>query len=125
MTTEEFIRRFKWTADKKESWRILKDATADGGSLQRWFEGDCDDFACTVLWLECGQSMSKFWWKLITLGAVFWLAKKPGGRYHVMLWMKGKGWIDNTQPVWSSESTKSYRRILPYPVILVKIKMMM
>jgi len=112
MTTQQFINKFKWVKDRRDSWRILDTAP---------YAGDCDDFATTVLWLECGRSLWKFWWMLTSFQAVMWLCKGPSGAQHVVLWMRGRGWIDNTAPKWALRCSCPKISPLPLPVVAAKM----
>lgn len=82
----DFVKRFRYRADVKDRWTLLDEP----GLVY----GDCEDFALTVAWLECGESWPRFWWAVATLRVVFWQASLNGVS-HMMLWVRGKGWIDN------------------------------
>lgn len=106
--------RFRWTADRVDGWRVLD---APAGPLK----GDCDDFALTALWLTCGRSWLRLWWLVATFQAAFWFARLNGGGGHMMLWVRGRGWIDNIHPEWSGRAR--HKRVFPVllPVILIKL----
>lgn len=106
--------RFRWTADRVDGWRVLD---APAGPLR----GDCDDFALTALWLVCGGSWLRLWWLVATFQAVFWYSRLPSGGGHMMLWMRGRGWIDNIYPNWSD--CARHRRVFPVllPVAVIKL----
>lgn len=66
------------------------------------YEGDCNDFALTVLLLLEGG-----WWgaikALITFRAVLWLVWSPSNGVfprHVVLYHADHGWIDSTNRKW-------------------------
>jgi len=64
--------------------------------------GVCTDFAWTMAWLEAG-SFLKLLWNLITFKMVFWLVHSKENKIlprHVVLYYRGKGWIDSTFPFW-------------------------
>ncbi len=86
--------RFKWTADEHDGWDFL---TAPTGQLR----GDCDDYACTALLIEAGGSLWRFWFWVLTFQAVFWYTRY-NGTSHLMVWRRGRGWIDNTKPFWGA-----------------------
>lgn len=111
-----FIRRFHWVPDQCDSWRILD---AQIGRL----DGDCDDFAITVLWIMSGKSMLRMWWRLLTFSAVIWHCRTDRGTIHAALWLRRHGWIDSIHPDWSQ--SPRHTRIIPVlpPVILLKMGM--
>ena len=111
-TISDLRKKFEYTSDKVDGWRILK---GDGP-----LRGDCDDFAITALWIEADQSMVKFWWMLNTCQAAIWYTKTSRGVGHNMLWVKGKGWIDNNHPYWGE---RQYRKIFPWPTPAIALKM--
>jgi predicted transglutaminase-like cysteine proteinase len=88
----ELRARFKYKADARDKWSLL-----DGEN----FAGDCEDFSLTALWLLAGRSWPRLWWMVLTFQAVFWHARLSNGGGHVMLWVRGHGWIDNIYPTWS------------------------
>jgi hypothetical protein len=109
-------KRFVWTRDGRlDGWRVLR-----GGPMDPLM-GDCDDFAATALAIECGGSWLRFWARVLTFRAVFWLAYVPSGARHVMLWHRGLGWIDNTHPAWGP---RACRRIMPIPAPIVAAKLL-
>lgn len=111
-----FNANFKWTSDGRlDSWRLLRD------NISGRFKGDCDDYAVTVAYLDSGSSWLRFWWRLVTRQQVFWYTKTPQGEPHLMLWVRGKGWIDNINPTFGG---RKFRRVFPAPVWLVVMKML-
>lgn len=108
---KELCDRFVYQSDRKDRWTILGDGN---------WHGDCEDFALTALWLLSGKSWLRLWWLVLTCQAVIWHASTAGGP-HVMLWVRGKGWIDNWYPVWSSYAR--HQRVFPYlaPILAIKL----
>lgn len=106
--------RFKWTADKADGWRVLRNEV---GPLK----GDCDDFAITALWLTAGRSWARVWWMLLTFQAVIWFCQTNSGGGHVMLWVRGKGWIDNIYPTWGPKPRHTRR--FPHIITVIMIKL--
>lgn len=105
--------RFKWTADGKvDSWRVLQGQ----GKLR----GDCDDYALTALFIHCDYSWFILWWRVLTFQSMIWLTRTKGGELHAMLWHRGRGWIDNTNPEWGERKLK---RIMPFilPAMVIKV----
>lgn len=107
------LEKFKYRNDKVDRWTILSD--------ERGWEGDCEDFAMTVAWGLSGQLWLRFWWMVVTLQIVFWHAKTETGP-HVMLWVSGKGWIDNWYPTWNMRA--QHQRQWPYVAPLLAIKLL-
>jgi hypothetical protein len=89
---EDLAERFYYTPDWFHTMRVLRGT--------RRLRGDCEDFAATALWIEAGGSSLRAWWWLITFQAVFWHTVSPRGHGHAMLWLRGRGWIDNWHPAW-------------------------
>lgn len=114
MDIKDLRKRFVWTRDGFDSYRILK---ARFGPL----EGDCDDFAATSLWIAEGKSMMRFWLAVLTFRAVFWAVKGEGWASHVVLYHRDFGWIDNQSPAWGR---KRHTLRYPVPFFMVAIKML-
>ena len=104
MILDDLRTRFIYTADATDHWTVLR---APSGPLK----GDCDDFALTVLWITAGQSWWRILWLVLTVQACMWYTRTPRGRGHMMLWMRGHGWIDNIYPDWG---VRRHPRIVPY-----------
>lgn len=94
--------RFGYRAETADRWTLLD---APKGVLQ----GDCEDWSYTAAWLLSGRSWLTFWWKVCTCQIVFWRAIS-GGQTHMMLWVRGRGWIDNIYPQFGP---RRHRRIFP------------
>ena len=107
---DTFIRRYRWRQDNIDGWQVVA------------AEGDCDDFALTAAYLMCGGSWLKFWWKVLTLQMVFWLSLTKDDQRHMVLWLRGYGWIDNIYPNWSG--SPRHRRVAPLPFPVVAFKML-
>lgn len=107
-------KRFKWTEDGLDTYRILSEPT---GRLL----GDCDDFAVTALWLAEGKSMKNFWIALNLRRGVLWRVKDSGWASHMVLYHSKLGWIDNQNPEWSPR--RHFKLRFPMPVTVVVAKM--
>lgn len=83
--------RFTYLADVRDRWTVLDAPT---GPL--W--GDCDDFALTALWLLAGRSWLRMLWLIATFQACMWRTRTGSGLGHMMLWVRGSGWICNIYP---------------------------
>jgi len=96
MTLDQAIdyvnRRFRYTADATsfftDYWFVMRD---HNGVMQ----GDCDDYAITVLWLVCGASIWQFVWRVLILHQYRLHRVRTGaGEYHVVTQV-GDSWYDN------------------------------
>lgn len=108
---DELRARFAYKLDKKDTWTLL------GG--ENW-QGDCEDFSLTALYLTAGKSWLRLWWMVITFQAMFWRADTANGP-HMMLWVKGKGWIDNWYPTWSNQARHKKRYPLVAPLLAMTL----
>jgi hypothetical protein len=64
---ENLQHRFVYKSDKKvDSWRIMEE------DKNGKFHGDCDDYATTVWWYVCDESLWKFWTGILVFKARFW-----------------------------------------------------
>ncbi len=116
MTLDDLNARFYWTADGLiDSWHVMWGLDAHGR-----LRGDCDDYAMTVLRRVVAKSAWRFWWLLLTMQAMPWFTRLPNGEWHVMLWVRRLGWIDNTNPYWGLRKMPLY---FPFvlPVAVLKL----
>lgn len=119
VAVREVASRFRYIGDerqygKREKWKIMR---AEEGPL----EGDCEDFALTVLWNIADKSMWKFWWLVCTFQAMIWFTKTERGNGHAMLWYRGR-WVDNIYSTWSDKPR--HPRYFPYVAPLMALKML-
>lgn len=113
-----FLERYRYKADVYDYWTLL-----DGGVGE--VQGDCEDFAYTMLWLISGESWWRFWWMIVTCQAMIWAVRFPKtGEGHAALWVRGQGWIDCNYPRWSPTShyTKMFPFIAPLFALALAIK---
>jgi hypothetical protein len=112
---KKLLRVFVYKPDGRiDSWRILE------GN----YEGDCDDFALTLLYKLSGDSLFKFWFNLITLRATFWFCKSPSGSGHLLLKYDGL-FSDNTMDHWYSYEDSPHTKMFPLPFPIVALKMLL
>lgn len=93
MTTESFARAFRYHRTKPFS--LIRNVSRD---LEP--KGACGTFAWSVLHIETG---GKPWQAILTGKAMLWRCKSPVNKAvprHVVLWVRGKGWIDSTDRFW-------------------------
>jgi hypothetical protein len=108
MELEKFNAKFVYKADTMDTWRVLTEP----------YEGDCDDYACTVLWFMEG-SWLRFWWSVFIFKAVFWLVLDKNGERHIVLSYSDKGYIDNHYPYWRDTMEPHKKKWpIPLPVVL-------
>ena len=94
MTLDELATSFKYTSEKRDTWRILSLSDC---------RGDCDDYACTALYIVKG-SLWAFWVALIFGSAKIHFVTTHTGGGHAVLGYNGM-YIDN----WSRKFvTKEY-----------------
>lgn len=84
MTLDDLATGFAYTSDKMDTWRIL-----DVSDLR----GDCDDFACTALYIATG-SLWSFWVSLVFGSAKIHYVTTVSGGGHAVLEYEGL-YIDN------------------------------
>lgn len=103
--------RFHYLSEVRDRWTVL-----DAKSGPLW--GDCDDFALTALWLIAGRSWLRMIWLVATLQACMWRAKTDSGIGHMVLWVRGRGWICNIYPQFGN---LKFSRRLPFvlPLFLI------
>ena len=106
--------RFREKRERGDSWRILR---APGP-----IEGDCEDYALTLIWLLAGRSLWRFWWGLLSLRYVLWFCR-VGGEGHMVLWVRGHGWTDNLTRHFAEHLPKTHRRKWPYLVPTIALKL--
>ncbi len=112
---DSFRKRFVYKSDGRfDTWRILKTP----GRV----EGDCDDFAVTMLWLVSDQSMFTFWKKLLTGTASFWYCVTAGGENHVTLKVNDQ-YIDNIYPAFSS--LPKHKMLSKASLLQIAVKMLL
>ena len=77
-------------AHLNETWKYLYDDDQYGSDT--WhiikeppYEGDCEDYALTLLWLMSGKSMVNFWINIITMQAQLRRVSMKRGGFHVVL----------------------------------------
>lgn len=108
--------RYRYRRDGKiDSWRIMP---LEGEMLV----GDCDDYVTTLMFLLSGESNTRLMWDILRAKYVPWFCKMPDGQYHVVLWVKGHGWIDNGQRIFTEEAP-NYQYYVPIPFFATYIKM--
>lgn len=80
--------------DRRDHWTVMKEPP---------YEGDCEDYAITLLWLLCDRSMVEFWISLITYEAQLRRVITKNGVGHVVLKI-GDEYCDN----WTLEFVSWY-----------------
>ena len=115
-----------------ETWKYLYDNDQYGSNT--WviikeppYEGDCEDYALTLLWLMSDRSMVNFWVNIFTMQAQLRRVITKNGRGHVVLKV-GELYADNwTQKfvTWAEMESQSGNKkyLWMYDPILVVLKM--
>lgn len=117
-----------------ETWKYRYD-TEQYGSRDHWtimkeppYEGDCEDYALTLLWLMSGKSMVKFWFNIITMRVQLRRVITKNGGGHVVLRI-GNLYADNWTKKfvsWEEMEKLGHKKFLwMYDPLLVVTKMIM
>lgn len=112
---KELNERFRYESDKIDNWKILYSDDAE-------WRGDCDDYACTALYLLSDKSMWRFWWNLISLRAKLWRVISPNGVAHMRLHFDDE-WICNIEPTPSKTNDMKLTFLWIAPFAIVKYGM--
>lgn len=82
--------KFVYKSDKKyfDKWKILT-------GEEKW-EGDCEDYALTLMWLLSDRNILKFLWNIMTFEFLMWYVKLPSGEGHAIVKFKDL-YYDNVQ----------------------------
>lgn len=112
-TLSDFIDNFEWEADGPiDSYHILKTGE----------KGDCDDFAATVSYIQSGGVL-KMLFNIFVGNHKFYWCKSPTNEAHIILYIKGYGFIDNIYPMWrqtpDGHTQLKYLWIKPYLKLLI------
>ncbi len=111
--------KFKYKSDPRyfDVWRIL---TGD----KAW-EGDCEDYSLTLIWLLSDRNIFKFLWNITTFKYLIWFVKLNNGSGHVVLKIDNL-YYDNIQKkgVTKEVLTKQgYKLLFPmiFPFVYIKL----
>lgn len=114
---------FDYTADRDEFrfrdvWRIM-----DLGKL----EGDCEDYALTVLWLLAGKNPARMaWWLLSRRAKIHFHKHTERGTGHASLQYRDKH-VDNITRRWNDGEAlkrRGYKHIMALPATFVALKLL-
>jgi predicted transglutaminase-like cysteine proteinase len=116
---KELNLKFVYKKDGKiDVWRIL-----DGDGV---WEGDCEDYSLTLIWLLSDRNIIKFLWGILTFKYLIWYVKSPNGVGHAIVKINGM-YYDNIQKKATSATelkTKGYKFVFPLFSILALIKLL-
>ena len=93
-------KNFTYTPDPDRGfWKVMRKPP---------FRGDCEDYALTLLWLECGRKIWPFIEALLVKDAriCHYTSKRDGGG-HAGLMLDAR-FADNTTKVWSEDTPRGY-----------------
>ena len=111
MTLAQFIAAFQYKADGRlDSWRVITDNPT----------GDCDDHALTSAYLYSNGIMRMFW-NVLTRRVCFYWCWTDVGQAHVVVWLKGVGYVDNLEPHISQTKQHRWNVRLPLPFVMFKM----
>ena len=100
---EKLKREFTYVSDpdqyeSRDAWYVMRPKKA----LNHDYQGDCEDFALTLLFQLCNNSWAAFWWSLISRKAkLHFCTYKDFGGHAVLRW-RGK-YADNIQMTFVSK----------------------
>lgn len=112
---------FEYTRDPdqykfSDVWRIMKP-----GQMQ----GDCEDYALTILWMLAGKKRRRMLWWLITRKAkLHFYRHEERGSFHAGLQFKDR-FVDNISRRWNDGTVleaKGYRRLFRFPLWWIGVK---
>lgn len=114
-------RKFRYQADGKfDQWSVL--------DINRTtIQGDCEEYALTLIWLAEDQNIFKFLLSLILMRYVIWYAKTPTGEGHAILYNRtNKMYIDNIKKDFHTKTQykrDEFKFILPliFPVVFIRL----
>ena len=111
---KDFASAFEYKPDGRlDSWRDVRDTAT----------GDCDDHATTSAIIWEGSTL-RMWISTTALGGwrtqFYWCRTERGGA-HVIVWIRGVGYVDNIKPHIRQEPIHKRRIWLPLPFILLKM----
>jgi len=94
LTVAQFNKAYRYRAEKSDRWTILSEPP---------YEGDCEDYALTVLWVLAGHDKTEMARMVKRGDAYLYYTHTERGIGHMMLWVQDKGWIDCNHKSWSAE----------------------
>lgn len=90
-------------------------------------EGDCEDYALTVLWLLAGQNPTRMaWWLLTRRAKIHFYKHKVYHIGHAGLEYQGK-FVDNITRYWNDGELlklRGYKRIIALPATFIALKLL-
>jgi hypothetical protein len=93
-----------------KDFRYRRDGILGGWRIST--QGDCEDFAISVAYIFAGHSKLRLIWGILTLKYVFWFCRADwNNQTHWILWVRGKGYIDNIHPEWAHQTP--HKKLLP------------
>lgn len=110
-----FIRRYKYKANTIpfiSGWQFVDEHSRA--------EGACVDFAWTVARLEAGSWLKLLWGLLVFKYVFVWSFSEANKKFpyvprHMMLYTRGKGWIDSTYRYYRPLKNPIHTPLLPIP----------
>lgn len=102
---EDLNARFTYASDgdqhgDRPAWFVLTD---DGP-----VKGDCEDYALTLAWLECGRSWPRFLWSLLRGRWQIWSGTAGDTRHAVLRDGRTGEWADNIWREWMRDLGAGY-----------------
>lgn len=112
--------RFVYKNDKYKYIDVWTVMHGDG----KW-EGDCEDYSITLMWLISNSNVFKFLWNILIFKHLMWFVKAPSGEGHAIVKIDGM-YYDNIQRKATSEEDlkkKGYKFVFPmvFPFVYSKL----
>lgn len=121
-TLKELNHKFIYKRDSKrwfDDWRILH---GDG----KW-EGDCEDYSLTLMWMLSDRSVVKFLWNILIMKHLMWFVKSPNGEGRAIVKIDGM-YYDNIQKKATTKEEllkQGYKFVFPMIAPFAYIKLLL
>jgi predicted transglutaminase-like cysteine proteinase len=112
-------KKFKYKNDTKyfDNWKIIYDKNSES------WEGDCEDYSLTVIWVYSNNSIFKFIYNLITFKFLLWYVKAPNGEGHIVTRYNNLYFDNIQQKLVTKSELKDYKFVYPmiFPLVFTKM----
>lgn len=90
----------------------------------KW-EGDCEDYSITLMWLLADRNILKFLWNILVFKQLMWFVKAPSGEGHAVVRINGM-YYDNIQRKATTKEElerQGYKFVFPmiFPFVYLKL----
>ena len=104
--------KFSYKSDKYkkfDTWNILH---GDG----KW-EGDCEDYSLTLMWLLSDKNILKFIWNVTTFKFLMWFVTMPSGVGHAVVRINGFYYDNIQKKATTREEMEKQGYVFKFPMI--------